>query len=310
MKLGSIFVNILGLLAINGQVIDEHGCLLSKGYGWCDELKACINPDITECDVPINTVNCSPVYSECDNEYVCPKVEILDCDNSGKAGYTRYRLSVVLKDNVDNIFAIYGGRGGSDTEPLVEMIIPPAYNVNGPYSSDIGGINPMFYTYNEDLMYDSWLTIGVTDGDRHNLLSTIGIDYSNWDVEHELDISNGALFVMDPLVNVVDGNEYIVGQLTLSDETPINHVELNIQGKFKDNSMGNHWDQKRLRFTLETPNKVPKNCMIWFDGCNSCLIDRHGLITDECSDLTCNVLSNKRCLRFKTVLMGEVISDH
>lgn len=307
MRLLGAFVNILSLLKVNSQVIDDHGCLLSKGYGWCSELNACINPDITECSVSINSVDCSPVYSDCD-DYVCPKVEILDCDNSGKTGYTRYRLSVVLKDEVKNVFAIYGGRGGSDTDPLMNMIIPPAYNVNGPYSSDIGGINPMFFTYNEDLMYDSWLTIGVTDGDPHNSLSTIGIDYDEWNTEHGLDISNGALFVMDPLVNVVDGNEYVVGQLTLSDEIPVNHVELNMQGKFKDNSMGNHWDQKRVHFTLEVPDKVPKNCMIWFDGCNSCLVGQHGLITNECTDLTCNRLSNKRCLRFK--VMGEVTTNH
>ena len=86
----------------------------------------------------------------------------------------------------------------------------------------------MFYTYNEDLMYDSWLTIGITDGDPHNLLSTIGIDYSNWNSENGLDIDNGALFVMDPRINAETGNEYILGQLTLSDDISVHHVQLNL----------------------------------------------------------------------------------
>ena len=181
----------------------------------------------------------------------------------------------------------------------MNLIVPPAYNVNDQYSSDIGGINPMFYTYNEDLMYDSWLTIGITDGDPHNLLSTIGIDYSNWNSENGLDIDNGALFVMDPRINAETGNEYILGQLTLSDDISVHHVQLNLQGKFKDNYMGRNWDQKRVIFRLETPDKIPSGCMIWFDGCNNCLVGKNGIIESKCSDSTCNIISNKRCIRFK-----------
>lgn len=299
MRIISIVMSIMSIVGeLSGQIIDDHGCLANMGYGWCDKLNACINPALTECNLSSDiATRCSPTFVDCDSEYVCPKVEVLDCEG-GKAGYTRYRLSVILKEQVENVYVIYGGKGGLETNQAVDMIVPPAYNVNGPYSSDIGGINPFFYIYNEELMYDSWLTIGITDGDPHNLLSTIGIDYSEWDIDHGLDISDGALFVMDPLVNVIDGNEYVIGQLTLSDESELN-VELNIQGKFKDTSLGNHWDEKGVTFRVEPPEKIPNDCMIWFNGCKNCLV-RDGINTGECSDEHCERNSRKRCIRFNS----------
>ena len=103
---------------------------------------------------------------------------------------------------------------------------------------------------------------------------------------------------MDPRINAEIGNEYILGQLTLSDNISIHHVQLNLQGKFKNNNIGRNWDQKRVIFRLETPDKIPSGCMIWFDGCNNCLVGKNGIIESECSDLTCNTISNKRCIRF------------
>ena len=70
--------------------------------------------------MPNNIDDCSPTYTECDEDYVCPKVEILDCDG-GKSGYTRYRLSVALKDIVENVYVIYGGKGGIDSGEQVEF---------------------------------------------------------------------------------------------------------------------------------------------------------------------------------------------
>ena len=182
--------------------------------------------------------------------------------------------------------------------PLSEMIIPESYNVNGPYSSDIGGINPLFYNYNSELMYDSWLTIGIVDGDQHNMLSTIGINYNDWDTNNKLTISDGALFVMDPLMKVVSGDEYILGELTISDDLADKDVVMNMQGKYVDSSLGNHWDEKGVTFELNAPTKIPEHCMIWFDGCNSCLV-RNGE-KSECTRLDCKNIEDKRCLRYMT----------
>jgi hypothetical protein len=43
---------------------------------------------------------------------------------------------------------------------------------------DIGGIDAAFYELSADLQYDSWLTIGMTDGSVP--LSSAGIDFASW----------------------------------------------------------------------------------------------------------------------------------
>ena len=45
---------------------------------------------------------------------------------------------------------------------------------------DIGGV-PAFAAAAPDSAYDSWLTIGATDGSLGNALASIGIDWDSWD---------------------------------------------------------------------------------------------------------------------------------
>ena len=73
--------------------------------------------------------------------------------------------------NVLNLFAIYGNTLDDDL-----TVFPPSYQVNS--ASNIGGISPFMIQLNPNSLYDSWLTIGITDGDSNNQISTIGIDFN------------------------------------------------------------------------------------------------------------------------------------
>eukprot|EP01045_Picozoa_sp_COSAG04_P032568 COSAG04_NODE_6426_length_1328_cov_1.427990_3_plen_73_part_01 len=67
-----------------------------------------------------------------------------------------YRLRVNLGDEAANVYAIFGS-------PDLAMVLPAAFQVPG-FGADIGGVNPAFFAFNADAEYDSWLTVGPTDG--------------------------------------------------------------------------------------------------------------------------------------------------
>ena len=71
--------------------------------------------------------------------------------------YVTYQLAVNLPATAANLYNI----NGSPTNP---MQIPAAFQVNAPFGVDIGGTNPALWAVNPQTQYDSWLTIGATDG--------------------------------------------------------------------------------------------------------------------------------------------------
>ena len=250
---------------------------------------------ITSC---INTINaCTIETHECNYEYVCPKItEITDCGEDGIDGFATYQLSLTIKPNkqIKNIYAIYG-------DQTSEMYWPPAYNIGGPFASDIGGSSPTFFSIIPNAKYDSWTTIGITDGDQHNELSTIGIDFSEWNEDNSVTTSNGAVFLMDPTI-ILHDDEYVISQLTLpSDETHIMHV--NVQGKL---TTGIHaWTERNVEFRLNPIKKdiqpmgvsqIPNGCQIWYDGCNLCGVVNGVLI--HCTETLCGENGIPECRYF------------
>ena len=321
---------------------DENGCLTSAGFSWCSHSNNCVRHWETPCSDYFTSCNdclskqnngmniacpdscipeviydplppllysppapppppCSIPYEDCAGEYVCPKItEITQCSEGGIDGYTTYQLSLVVKHhNVKNIYAIYGNdEHGGDL-----MTIPPAFQIDNSFGSDIGGTNPYFLTYDPDIEFDSWLTIGITNGDPHNKLSTIGIDFTKWDEETPLQIGNGAVFVMDPEEVIVTGNEYIIAQLTIPN-TESYTVIVNAQGKNINIRDVERWKQENIIFYLDRQsdikpnlnNLLPTNCIIWFDGCNSCQVSNGH--TGVCTEMACENLKEPHCLRF------------
>ena len=247
--------------------------------------------------------SCSIHYNDCDNEFVCPKItEITDCGENGLSGYSTYRLSLIVKNsNVKNIYAIYG----DDINTPKPMIIPPAYQSIINFNSNIGGVLPAILNIDPDAQYDSWLTIGITDGNTGNEVSTVGIDFSTWTENSGIHTTNGAVFTMDPEINVVDGDEYIVAQITIPN-TRTTSLTLNAQGKTncvnncnKDNLS---WKQEGIVFDIGPPtsnsNTIPQSCATWYDGCNTCQV-RNGQL-GACTRMMCFRQDNAYCTRFET----------
>ena len=103
---------------------------------------------------------------------------------------TTYQLNAHLASNQQNVYATYG-------DAKSDMVIPAAFQTAMPMGANVGGVNPVFYTFAPDCQYDSWLTVGPTDG-TGSQVSAIGIDFKSWTAKEALTIDDGAVFWMDP----------------------------------------------------------------------------------------------------------------
>ena len=263
----------------NGHQIDENGC----------QQCSCNDDETTIPDCDIVQPSCG------DYNFVCPKItEITNCNEGGIEGYTTFRVSLIVQENknVRNIFALFGDED-------YNMLLPPSYQVNN--GENLGGVQPYIISYDQEMNYDSWLTIGITNGDIQNKLSTVGIDFSVWNKDHLLRVDNGAIFVMNPNNDIVIGNEYIIGQFTVRTfSNP--EIVINVQGKTIDDSVEKSWIENNIRFNLISPRRsmsVPNNCISWFDGCNTCTVT-NGVI-QGCTRIMCFREEPTRCLSYETV---------
>eukprot|EP01050_Picozoa_sp_SAG11_P006464 SAG11_NODE_502_length_8891_cov_4.603731_4_plen_230_part_00 len=126
----------------------------------------------------------------------------------GILGYTTFELSLELKSEVAaNVYTSFG----HVDHP---MYMPPAYQVDAPFGANVGGVDPALVAVNEQAAYDSWLTVGVVDGDTNGVLGHIGIDFSTWTLDSELLVDNGAVFWMDP-DTAPEERSAIMGQITV-----------------------------------------------------------------------------------------------
>jgi len=268
-------------------------------------LSDCMNNNIlASSDLCQNDIHsCSISYNDCDNEFVCPKItEITDCGENGLTGYSTYRLSLIIKNsNVKNIYAIYG----DDENSPKPMIIPPAYQSIIDLNSNIGGVLPAIINIDPDAQYDSWLTIGITDGNAGNEVSTVGIDFSKWTENSGIHTTNGAVFTIDPEINIVEGDEYVVAQITIPNDRSTELI-LNAQGKTNCNNNCNKdnrsWKQENIIFDIipptNNPHIIPSSCTTWYDGCNNCQVTNGQL--GACTRMMCFRMDNPRCIRFET----------
>ena len=292
------------------SVCSDVMCMMYCENGFQQDQNGC---DVCTCNDPVILHPVDPVvnqpdpfsacpipYTDCNNNYVCPKVtEVTHCSQDGISGYTTYQLSlVIINPLVQNIYAVYGDDHNGD-QPLS---IPPAYQGSNIFNSNLGGIAPEIIAINNDAAYDSWLTIGLTEGDRDNQLSAVGIDFKSWTDTTGIYTTNGAVFVMDSEEVIIPGSEYVVAQLTIPDHH-IEDVILNAQGRLLcDNCDQTHsWTEDQISFHLEKPNSVdqntiPRNCVSWYDGCNTCSVN-NGVLR-ACTRMMCFREDTPHCLSF------------
>lgn len=301
---------------ISGNEI--HNCNNNIGYSWCEASNSCIQQWNTPCKDLYNncedclnkqkqglnlacpetcsiavvsehqyTSNCEINIPDCDNIYVCPKLYI--CDSL--ENHITYKLSLLINQN-ENILNIYALFGDSQNN----MIIPAAYQSPATsYGTNIGGIPDNIIRIFPNSKYDSYLTLGVTNGNIDNELSSVGIDFNNWNEDNGLIINDGAVFSLQPNNNNIINNEINIGQITLQKDI-ITYVTINVRGKI--NNIHDTWAENNIIFNLEKESNIniPPDCEIWFDGCNSCLVNDN--ILNVCTDLECIQNEETRCLRF------------
>ena len=154
-----------------------------------------------------------------------------------------------------SIYTIFG----DSRSPLV---FPPAYHSPAPFGCDIGGTDPRLHAIpgGETAKYDSWLTVGVTEGNSQNAISSIGIDWDSWtpnwpgppsEAVGQLSVDDGAVFWMDP-----DdapsfeqfGDKTPVAQLTVRHDSHA-IVSINGQGRCVDEGTED-WEEVGLLLTL------------------------------------------------------------
>ena len=111
---------------------------------------------------------------------------------------------------------------------------------------------------------------------------------------------------MDPEELIIEGNEYIVAQLTLPKSLSYD-VILNVQGKNKINQNNhlnyptdNFWREEHVVFHITSNNQlsslqIPMDCNSWYDGCNICNVF-NGVI-QSCTKLMCLINNNPHCLQ-------------
>ena len=91
------------------------------------------------------------------------------------------------------------------------MMFPAAYQVPAPFGVDFGGVDPALSAIRKEAEFDSYLTLGITDGSAPGAMAASpGLGLEAWTEDAGFTTSNGALFYMcvlpdgKPLMVVVD----------------------------------------------------------------------------------------------------------
>lgn len=164
---------------------------------------------------------------------VSPVIEMISTNPMD--GWSTMKLKVALGPAAGNVYTIFGEAcDGSSTADCqdVPLSVPPAYQCATPFGSHLGGTNPAFWAIANSesqgySQYDSWLTVGVEDGNSLGQVSSIGIDFDSWTRFQGIRATDGAVFWMDPSGGPTgeeqpDGTRHVVvAQLTLVRGVPV-----------------------------------------------------------------------------------------
>ena len=133
------------------------------------------------------------------------------------AGWTTYQLSVDLPAGATNIYAL-AGTPSHAVGVSAPLVLPAAYQAAAPFGVHVGGIDPAFFAAAPESEYDSWITVGVTDGSAGNDLALspgLGDALDAWTADAGFEHDNCAVFFMDPS-DGPSGNGIVMAQLTIT----------------------------------------------------------------------------------------------
>lgn len=177
---------------------------------------------------------------------VCPVINEISTGTYG----TTFQLGLHLSGEAHTVYSIFG-------DGRTPMTVPPCHQEAAPFGANVGGTNTAFASFAPDIGSDSWLTVGLTDGDPNGALSSVGVDFAAWGAGESLHVNNGAIFWMEPnsaVAGTMQADQRVV--TTVMQITPNydgDHgfrVVLNAQGNRR--TTGSHtadWDARDIVFT-------------------------------------------------------------
>eukprot|EP01043_Picozoa_sp_COSAG02_P034203 COSAG02_NODE_2380_length_8996_cov_3.460380_1_plen_270_part_10 len=162
-----------------------------------------------------------------------PIVETLA--SSVDSNHDTIRLKVQLTGDAISAYSLVG----SASHPLE---LPPAFQTKSPVGSSIGGVDPMFFQFKKEAAFDSWVTIGITDGDSQSALSAVGLtkDFQDWSETKGVHNKNCGVFFMDPSKGPTQkAGPIVIAQLTVK-KGANTKARIGIQGKKRGSGTWRH----------------------------------------------------------------------
>ena len=177
----------------------------------------------------------------------------------GIEGHSTFRLALELQGDALDVYSIYGIAGHP-------MTIPPAFHTAPPFGVDVGGVSPLIYALQRADApgaaageFDSWLTVGLTEGSGPELTS-IGIQWPSWTDSTGLEVTDGSVFWLDPndgpsrddrdgpKGSASSGGAIVVAQLTVPNDQTFS-ATLNAQGhRMADKGALTSWNEMDIEF--------------------------------------------------------------
>ena len=130
------------------------------------------------------------------------------------------------------------------------MNLPAAYQCAAPFGGNTGGTNVAFWAIANNAalgfaQFDSWLTVGITDGDATGQLGNIGIDFASWNDATGITVSDGAVFWMSPDDGPAAGTDAVLAQITVA-EGSTGTASMGMQGR---SVAGEDWQSDNIEFS-------------------------------------------------------------
>ena len=223
----------------------------------------------------------APGMIEYETAAVTPIVQTISSD--AIEGHTTFRLALRLEGDAYDVYSIYGQEGHP-------MTIPPAFQNGGTFGVNVGGVNPAFFALDMPGAaggeFDSWLTVGLTEG-AGDELSNIGIQWPSWTDSTGLQVTDGSVFWMTPQDGptmtdrdgktgaATEGGDIVVAQLTVKNDQTYTAV-INAQGHTQprpDGRSGESWNEMDIEFTFGTITAAIGPCTLRA----TVAVSRHGL---------------------------------
>ena len=222
------------------------------------------------CDSACNNVKCNYDDGDCSRPAPPPPppgtrnsaAHVDQMSTSVDGNHTTYRMIVTLQERGSSVYALVGTSKTS-------MVVPPAYQTPT-FGVNYGGIKPGIVKVVPKAGFDSWLTVGITDG-SDGLLAT-GIDWAQWNASVGINDNDAGVFWGNPSnAPKFESGPVTVGQLTVKKDYRGN-VTMALAGKLANNET---WRDEGVVFKLGPPPPPPTYAVPSVDAVSTSVDSNH-----------------------------------